>query len=160
MSETNPDRENFVKRNRIVAGLSDATIVIESTKKGGALITADIANSYHRDVFAIPGRLGDFTSEGCNHFIKTNRAALLSSVQDIAYLLGWEAQQSIKQMPLFELTPEELEVVDIIRQSEQLPIDQLLAKVGIPTARVLQLLLQLELKKIVRVLPGKIYTIK
>ena len=87
---TNPDRENFPKRNRIVAGLSDATIVIESAIRGGSMITANIANNYNRDVFAIPGRIGNKQSEGCNHLIKINKAHLLQSVKDITYLLGWD----------------------------------------------------------------------
>jgi len=90
ISQTNPDRENFPKRNRIIAGMSDAVVVVEAGKKGGALITADIANSYNRDVFAVPGRLGDTYSEGCNNLIKTNRAALIQSADDIKYIMGWE----------------------------------------------------------------------
>lgn len=160
LSETNPDRENFVKRNRIVAGLSDATIVVESTKRGGALITADIANSYHRDVFAIPGRLEDAASEGCNHFIKTNRAALLSSTKDISYLLGWGEQPHSKQLPLFDLSPDEQEVATILREAGPLPIDQLFAQLSISSGRLSQLLLQLELKQVIRALPGKRYALK
>ena len=90
ISETNPDKENFPKRNRIIAGLCDAILVIEAAKTGGALITANIANSYNRDVFAIPGRIGDTFSEGCNTLIKTNRAALFQSVKDLEYIMGWE----------------------------------------------------------------------
>lgn len=160
LSKTNPDRENFVKRNRIVAGLSDATIVIESTKRGGALITADIANSYHRDVFAIPGRLGDASSEGCNHFIKTNRAALFSSAKDISYLLSWEKQLSPKQLPIFDLTPDEQRVVDAIAEAGELPIDQLSARLTLNIGQLSQILLQLELKQVVRVIPGKRYILK
>ena len=84
------DKNNFIKRNRIIAGLSDATIVIESGEKGGSLVTADIANSYNRDVFALPGRVSDKYSKGCNNLIKTNKAAMLTSVEDLEYMLGWE----------------------------------------------------------------------
>ena len=99
--------KNFPKRNRIVAGLSDLTIVIESSKKGGSLITAYIANDYNRDVFALPGRLGDSQSEGCNNLIKTNKAALIQSVKDIEYIMGLETKKKSKpnQHQLFvELT--------------------------------------------------------
>jgi len=92
MSGTKPDRENFPKRNRIIAGLSDATLVVEARKKGGALITADIANSYSRDVFAVPGRVGDENSEGCNQLIRRNQAALIQSSNDICYLMGWDKE--------------------------------------------------------------------
>ena len=88
MSQTNPDKENFPKRKRIIAGMADAVIVIEAAKRGGALITADIANSYNRDVFAVPGRIGDTYSEGCNHFIKTNKALLVQTADDIRYIMG------------------------------------------------------------------------
>ena len=91
MSGTRPVRENFPKRNRIIAGLSDATLVVEARKKGGALITADIANSYSRDVFAVPGRVGDENSEGCNQLIRRNQAALVQSAEDLCYLMGWDA---------------------------------------------------------------------
>jgi len=90
ISKTTPDRENFPKRNRIVAGLCDAIVVVESAKRGGAMITAGLANSYNRDVFAIPGRIGDEYSEGCNMLIKSNRAALADSPKDIAYIMGWD----------------------------------------------------------------------
>ena len=84
---TKPERENFPKRNRIIAGISDATLVVEARQKGGALITADIANSYNRDVFAVPGRVGDKNSEGCNQLIRRNQAALVQSASDICYLM-------------------------------------------------------------------------
>ena len=90
ISGADPDKENFPKRNRIIAGLCDAVIVVEAAKKGGALITADIANSYNRDVFALPGRINDSFSEGCNMLIKSNRAALIQSVADIKYIMGWD----------------------------------------------------------------------
>ena len=97
---TTPDRRNFPKRNRIVAGLSDATIVIESAIRGGSMITANIANNYNRDVFAIPGRIGNKQSEGCNHLIKINKAHLLQSAKDITYLLGWDLK--IKNQKLYK----------------------------------------------------------
>ena len=109
ISGTNPDSQNFPKRNRIVAGISDATIVIESAKKGGSLITAEIANSYSRDVFAVPGPIGAKFSEGCNKLIKANKAHLLESVKDLEYIMGWSPQKTKKtiQKQLFvNLKPE------------------------------------------------------
>src|SRR6185436_1217929 len=116
LTETNPDKENFPQRNRIVAGISDAVIIIEAAKKGGALITAEIANNYNRDVFAVPGKLNDIYSEGCNHLIKINKAALIESSKDIEYIMGWEEKQIKKvkssQRNLFvELNPEEKSLV-------------------------------------------------
>jgi DNA processing protein len=96
---TNPDRQHFPERNRIVAGMADATVVVEAGLKGGALITAEIANSYNRDVFAFPGRLGDEYSEGCNFLIRNNKAALLTCVADLAYSLGWEKNSDMKGSP-------------------------------------------------------------
>ena len=92
-SGTSPDRQNFVKRNRIVAGISDATVVIESAAKGGSLITAEIAESYHRDCFAVPGRVGDVFSEGCNNLIRNNRASLLQSAEELVKAMNWDAPQ-------------------------------------------------------------------
>ena len=92
-STSNPDKENFIKRNRIVAGISEATIVIESAERGGSLVTANLANDYNRDVFAVPGRTTDKYSQGCNNLIKTQRANLLTSAADLVYILNWELQR-------------------------------------------------------------------
>src|ERR1039457_6549053 len=118
ISETKPDRENFPMRNRIIAGLCDAIVVIEATQKGGALITADIANSYNRDVFAVPGRIGDPYSQGTNNLIKSNKAALIQSAEDIKYMMGWDLQdkkpQSVQRKIFIEMTAEEQVVTDIL----------------------------------------------
>ncbi len=152
---------NFVKRNRIIAGLSDATVVIESAEKGGALITADIANSYNRDVFAVPGRINDERSAGCNRLIKINRAALLEKVEDLEYIMGWDVQQaSIKatQQNLFQsLSNEEKIVVDILRSKGDCFIDDLSFEANLPASIVSSLLLNLEFSGLVKSLPGKIY---
>ena len=100
ISNTNPDKENFPARNRIIAGISDGVIVVEAAKKGGALITAYIADSYNRDVFAVPGRLNDPYSEGCNRLIKTNKAVLIESAADIEYIMGWDDDVNKKKIPL------------------------------------------------------------
>jgi len=160
-SKTNPDRENFVKRNRIVAGLSQATIVIESAEKGGSLITADIANSYNRDVFAIPGRITDAFSRGCNQLIKTNRAAVLTSVRDLAYILNWEKEDKTKktiQKQLFiELSSSEKEVYNYLLKEGKQQLDIIALHCNLPTFKAATLLLNLELKGVIKPLPGKLF---
>ena len=161
MSGTKPDRENFPKRNRIIAGLADATIVVEARKKGGALITAGIANSYSRDVFAVPGRVGDENSEGCNELIRRNLAALVQSSENICYLMGWDKeslQNKTQQVSLFiDLNKDEQEILGILSSKEKLTLDLIgfQAKLSIP--KIMQILLQLELKGLVRSLPGNQY---
>jgi DNA processing protein len=154
------DPAHFVKRNRIIAGLADATIVVESANKGGSLITAQIANSYNRDVFAYPGRIGDKYSEGCNHLIKTNQAALIESAADIEYLLGWEMKKKNEpvQSQLFvELTPEEELIVNILREKGKTPIDELAIMVNMQVSKVSSILLKLEFSGTVISYPGKLY---
>jgi len=159
-SQTNPDRENFPKRNRIVAGLSDLTIVIESSKKGGSLITAYLANDYNRDVFALPGRLSDSQSEGCNNLIKINKAALIQSAKDIEYIMGWEAKKKpIKQQTqLFvNLTPEQKVVTEILSANKKIAIDELSLQAKLPMSKTASMLLELEFEGVVKSLPGKMY---
>jgi len=153
-----PDKNNFIRRNRIIAGLSDATIVVESDIKGGSLITADIANSYSRDVFAVPGRLGDKYSLGTNNLIKTNRAALLESVDDIEYLLGWDKKDVPKQKQLFvQLSEEEEQLLKGFEEKEELNIDAICRLSGFTMAKVSAMLLNLEFSGVVKCLPGKIF---
>lgn len=160
-SGTKPDRENFVKRNRIVAGLSQATIVIESAEKGGSLITADMANSYNRDVFAIPGRITDAYSRGCNQLIKTNKAATLTSAKDIAYILGWEREDKKKktiQKELFvELNDTEKQVYNYLLKEGKQQLDVIALHCNLPIFKIATLLLNLELKGVIKPLPGKIF---
>jgi len=160
ISKTNPDRENFPKRNRIVAGISDALIVIESAMKGGALITANIANSYNRDVFAIPGKLGDKYSEGCNFLIKTNKAALLQSANDIKYIMQWDVPDkkiSKQRKLLIELTPDEELIVKIIRDKKEVSLDYIVNESKLTNSKIAAILLNLEFEGVVKCLPGKIY---
>lgn len=161
MSRTKPDRENFPKRNRIIAGMADATLVIEAARRGGALITADIALSYNRDVFSIPGRIADTWSEGCNQLIKTNKAALIQSAGDIIYFMGWEkpsGKEKPRQRSLFiELSPEEEKIIGIMKMADDMGIDDICLKAGMPTSKVAAALLNLEFQGIVRALPGKVY---
>jgi len=163
ISQTNPDRENFPKRNRIIAGMSDAVVVVEAGRKGGALITADIANSYNRDVFAVPGRLGDTYSEGCNNLIKTNRAALIQSADDIKYIMGWEKQtasEKLRQRELFiQLTPDEELIINILKENGVTGIDTICSESRLSPSKVASVLLNLEFEQIVKCLPGKIYNL-
>ncbi len=160
-SNTNPDRQNFPGRNRIVAGISDATIVIESGIKGGSLITAELGNGYNKDVFAFPGRVNDIKSEGCNYLIKNNKAGLITSANDLIENMGWKTIQKPtpkKQKELFiELTKEEKIIVDILQSQEQVQIDELYFKSKLSSSEVAQALLMLEMQGVVSSLPGKIY---
>ncbi len=160
---TIPDRENFPSRNRIVAGISDATVVVEAAGKGGALITADIANSYNRDVFAVPGRVVDNFSSGCNEFIRQNRAALITSASDLLDMMGWadekKAEESSvpKQRSLFiQLEPEE-EKLCLLLGEGKCDADTLSWKSTMPLSKINSMLLQLEIKGAVKSLPGKMY---
>ncbi len=160
-SGTGPDRENFPKRNRIIAGMADATLVIESGMRGGALITADIANSYNRDVFALPGRFGDTLSEGCNWLIRTNRAALLDSPETLVEELGWASPDPGRppaQKKLFvDLNPDETRIVEILQNLGTASIDRICLDAQLPATRVAAALLNLELHGVLRCMPGKIY---
>ncbi len=164
MSETNPDRQNFVKRNRIVAGMSDATIVVESAAKGGALITADLAESYHRDCFAFPGRSYDPYSQGCNALIRDNRAALIQSAEDFVKAMCWDADNrngAPVQRQLFpDLTEEEETVVHVLQPiPEGLPINELALATAMPINKLSALLFEMELKGVAQALPGNRYKI-
>lgn len=160
-SGTRPDREKFPARNRIVAGMADATIVVEASIKGGALITAEIANSYNRDVFAFPGRLGDEFSEGCNFLIRNNKAALISCVADVAYSLGWEQNDQAKPkkqlaMPI-DLPEDERLIVSILQQHKTLAIDELTIQTNMPMSQLAMVLLNMEMQGYITSLPGKVY---
>ncbi len=158
---TNPDRENFPQRNRIVAGMVDAVVVIESAIKGGSMITAKLGNDYNRDVFALPGKYTDEQSLGCNHLIKTNQAHLIESSKDIGYILGWEKTKNQKekviQKQLFvDLNPQEEILVELLRDADK-SIDEIAISSAMPISQVSTQLLMLEFKGIVKQLPGKRY---
>ncbi len=161
--DENPLRENFLKRNRIVAGISKATIIIESAEKGGSLVTADIANSYNRDVFSLPGRTTDVYSKGCNDLIKTNQAHLLTSAADIVQMLNWDVDKKSvkpKQQKLFvELNETEQKVYDYLHKKGQQVLDVIALDCAIPTYTLAPILLQMELKGIIKPLPGKLFEI-
>ena len=159
-SKTQPEGFNFVKRNRIVAGMSDAIIVIESATKGGSLITADIANSYFKEVFAIPGRTTDAHSLGCNKLIANNKAALFQDTDSFLKQMGWSKKEVIqhKQQELFlELTDDEEKVVNALNGKESVQINTLAIDLNIPVADLSFTLLELEMKNIVKALPGGLY---
>jgi DNA processing protein len=160
-SETNPDRENFPKRNRIVAGMADATIIVEASLTGGALITAELANSYNRDVFSFPGNIKQEYSAGCNYLIKTHRANLITSAKDLEYLLGWVNNQPIdekKQLSLrLNLSTDEKKIADVLIAKGQTGVDELAIQTGFPQSKLAVTILGLEMQGIVIALPGKTY---
>lgn len=157
-SGTEMVRELFPMRNRIVASMCDALIVVESARKGGSLITANFANEYGKDVFAVPGRPGDEFSEGCNLLIKSHRAHMYEEHKDLEYILRWGKPPKVTQGELFvELSEGQTAIVNAIRQKSECSIDELSAVLDIPTSKLAADLLQLELKSLIKSLPGKRY---
>ncbi|MGN1263528.1 MAG: DNA-processing protein DprA [Prevotella sp.] len=162
MSETNADKVNFVRRNRIVAGIADATILVESALKGGGLITASIARSYNRDVFAFPGPVGAVYSEGCNCLIRDNGAQLITGADDMVKAMGWEddallttAKAAGIERQLFpELDSEEQRVVDVLRRTNDLQLNIISVKADMPVNKVSAVLLKLEMKGVVKPFAG------
>lgn len=154
-----PLRENFLQRNRIIAGLSEATIVVESAVKGGALVTAEMANSYNREVFAVPGRINDVYSGGCNNLIRTNKAQLLHSAEDLVYYLNWDQskkqEKKIQPQLFVNLTGDDKMVYDYLQQNGKTDMDTLSITTKIPVYKLSSVLLGLELQGLVRPLPGK-----
>ncbi len=161
VSQTKPDRENFPKRNRIIAGMADVLIVIEAARSGGALITANIANSYNRDVFAIPGRTSDTYSQGCNLLIKSHKAALAESAADIEYVMRWETKnekgKQIQQSLFVELNEDEQKIADIIKNNGEATFDYIITHSELGFSKVSALLLDMEFKGLVKALPGRVF---
>jgi DNA processing protein len=159
-SGTLPDKHNFPLRNRIVAGMSDATIVVETLISGGSMITAKLADAYNRDVFAVPGRTTDTKSKGCNYLIKNNKAILLTDAGQLLDIMGWQEKKKKikKQKELFiELTPEEKQVIDILKQKESVHIDEINISSGLSSSSVAAAILNLELQSVIGSMPGKMY---
>jgi DNA processing protein len=161
-SDTIPDKHNFPTRNRIVAGMSDATIVVESGIKGGSMVTAELANGYNKDVFAFPGKVTDAKSAGCNYLIKSNKAVLLTDAQQFLELMGWEdnGQRAIgnRQKAIFiELSKEEKIIVDMLNEKDTVHIDEINLRSGLSTSVIAAAILNLELQNVVNGLPGKMY---
>ena len=165
MTCTNADKGNFVRRNRIVAGMSDACILIESAAHGGGMITAGIAFDYGREVFALPGRVGDHFSEGCNNAIRENKAILLTSAEDFVKTMGWEddalrieAQKNGIERQLFpDLSPEQQRIVDVLTKSNDLQLNQLSVKTAIPIGDITSILFQMEMMGVVKPMAGGNY---
>lgn len=159
-SGTDPDRPNFVQRNRIVAGLADATVVVESAEKGGSLITADIAFSYGREVYTFPGRVTDEHSKGCNALIRQNKAGLITGADDLITALGWNLStyRQPKQTELcFDLTEDETRIVDCLRKEKEQQINELALRLSLPVHQLSPVLFELEMKGVVKNLPGGRY---
>jgi DNA processing protein len=157
---TRPDRENFPMRNRIIASMSDVVVVVESKRKGGSIITAEFANSYNKDVFAIPGRTTDDASEGCNKLIKQHKASLLESAADIGYIMRWDETDKTRvvQKALFiDFNDEEQKLIDILKSSDSVTVDELSHKLKLAPSKLASMLLSLEFKGAIRSLPGKKY---
>lgn len=162
-STSKPERVNFLKRNRIIAGMSQATVVIESGKKGGSLVTADLANDYNRDVFAVPGRPGDVYSEGTNRLIKSQKAHLLTSAADLIYHLNWDLEErptpGVQKKFFVELDDAEQHVYSHLKEEGKEMLDDIAIKSGISVSRTASVLLSLEMKGVVRPLPGRFFEV-
>ena len=165
MSRTNPDKKNFVQRNRIVAGISDCAIIVESALKGGSLITAEIADSYHRDVFAFPGRVNDNCSKGCNELIRSNRAQLIGSAEDFIQSMGWESEVKrkeqlgigIQQQIFLDLSEDEQKIVNCLQKVDNKQINIISVETGISIGLLSSLLFNLEMKGVVKMMNGGMY---
>lgn len=161
-SKTKPDKHNFPTRNRIVAGMSDATIVIESGIKGGSMVTAELANGYNKDVFAFPGKVTDSKSAGCNYLIKSNKAMLLTDAQELIEIMGWEEKSQKSKVKsqkeiFIELSNDEKIIIDILNEKETVHIDEINLRSGLSSSAIAAAILNLELQNVVNGLPGKIY---
>jgi DNA processing protein len=161
-SDSNPDKEKFVRRNRIVAGMTEATIVIESADRGGSLITANMANEYNRDVFAVPGRVTDKFSQGCNSLIKTQKANVLTHAADLVYMLNWDIKEkpkSIQKQLFIELEPEEQKIYDFLQLNGKELLDSIAIQCDFPIFKMSSILINMELKGVIRPLPGKLFEV-
>lgn len=161
-TKTRPDRHNFPSRNRIVAGMSDATIVVETDIKGGSIITAELANGYNKDVFAFPGKTTDKKSTGCNFLIKNNKAILLTDAQQLLETMGWQEQKKIKRSTkelFIELTPHEKIIIDMLNTKDLVAIDEINLQSGLSSSAIAAAILNLEMQNIIQALPGKMYKI-
>jgi len=163
-STSQPERENFLQRNRIIAGLSEATLVVESAAKGGSLVTADIAGSYGREVFAVPGRSTDYYSQGCNNLIKSQKAQLICSAAEIVFWLNWDVNEVKSKTPIqkqlfLNLNDEEQKLYDFLKSQGQQPIDMIAIGCNMPTYKIASHLLNMELQGAIRPLPGKVFEV-
>lgn len=161
LSGNKPDRQNFIKRNRIVAGMSDCTIVIESAEKGGALITSSIADSYHKDIFCFPGRVQDAYSQGCNKLIREKRASLITNAEDFLKEMGWSREekkpQQIQKTIFADLSADEKIIMDLLSKKKTVQLNSLSIELNFPINKLSALLFELEMKGVIRCKPGGIY---
>jgi DNA processing protein len=161
MSGTNPDKQNFPNRNRITAGICDVLVVIETSKKGGSLITAELANDYNKDVFAFPGKVSDIKSEGCNKLIQLNKAHLITHANDLLEMMQWnEIKSNVKKVRpqlFYDLNKEELEILEFFKQKTDWQIDDLCIHSNMNNSKIAGVLLSLEMNGVIISLPGKIY---
>ncbi|MCR4765773.1 MAG: DNA-processing protein DprA [Bacteroidaceae bacterium] len=161
LTGTEPDAYNFVSRNRIVAGMADATIVVESAPKGGSLITASLANTYNKDCFAVPGRINDELSKGCNQLIKENKAALITNAEDFVKAMNWKTSsakpEAIQRNLFVDLTPDEELVVNLLKQRGDMHINTLTVDANMPIHKLTTLLFGLEMKGVLKALVGGVY---
>ncbi len=154
---------NFPARNRIIAALADATIVAEAAERGGALITANIASSYNREVFAVPGRLDDSTSEGCNNLIVNNKAIMIRNAGDLFFQMGWKStfdkrRRKEQQQSMFvTLNANEKTIAQLLENNREMTMDEIAQQSGLPLPKIAAVMMELELKKVVRCLPGRLY---
>ncbi len=161
-SDESVEREHFPMRNRIIAGMSDALVVVETAEKGGSMISAHLANNFSKDVFAVPGRLNDKNSQGCNHLIKTHKASLIESAEDIAYILRWDKKsdrKSVQKSLFIELSENEQQIINLLKDVEDLSIDKLSKQIQLNSSKMAELMLDLEFKGIIKTLPGKRYVL-
>ena len=161
MKGTKPDYMNFPKRNRIIAGMSDAVVVVEAGIKGGALITAEIANNYNRDVFAVPGRVGDSFSAGCNNLIRNTKAALIQTAEDIKYIMNWNPviskPKSVQKKLFVNLNDDEQAIFNVLNEFGEMTMDGITSKVNLLPSKAASALLNLEFEGVIKCLPGKLY---
>lgn len=161
LSKTTPDPQNFVQRNRIVAGMCDVAVIVESAIKGGSLITANIANDYNRDVMAFPGRVGDKTSEGCNKLIRQHKAEIITSAEDLINLMGWNnpTKTAVQQTLFNELSPEQQAIIDLLTIEPQ-HINSISTNLDLPIQKTSALLTEMIFDEIIDQLPGDIYSLR
>lgn len=161
LTHTNPDRQNFVQRNRIVAGISDAVVVVESAAKGGSLITAGLACDYNRECFAVPGRRDDLYSTGCNQLIRDHKAQILLNAEEFVKAMNWQAEpqkvQNVQRSLFLDFTPEEEQVIQLLSTRGDLHINTLVVETGLPINKMSTLLFELEMKGVIRVYTGGTY---
>ena len=156
---TKPERANFIQRNRIIAGLSSVTVIVESGYGGGAISTVKFANSYHREVFALPGKVTDTCSQGCNQLIRNLEAQILTRPEDVVSLFGEAPIKNLQQELWIDLTDQELKIIELLKRKGKLQIDALSLELNLPTFQLMPILLQLELKNIIETLPGKYFSL-